>query len=86
MNLPTSNSEEESQKASERRFEGLLETALQSYIKKKKYVFQRTMVESISNKKTVMVLGSLSTGKSCVLNRLSGVDLEEVEEPFPSNM
>ena len=27
--------------------------------------------------KSVMVLGTLGVGKSCVLNKLSGVDLEE---------
>ena len=50
-------------------------------IKKKNYKLQtknqRTMVEANPNKKTVMVLGSLGTGKSCVMNRLSGVNLEE---------
>ena len=45
------------------------------------------MVEANPNKKTVMVLGSLGTGKSCVLNRLSGIDLDECEEePFESMM
>ena len=65
--------------------------------KKKKNYSQRTMVEAnptptttpVPNKKTVMVLGSLGTGKSCVMNRLSlsGANSEEVkEEPFPSVM
>ena len=44
------------------------------------------MVEA--NRRSVMVLGSLGTGKSSLLNVLSGVDLEDenVEEPFESMM
>ena len=45
------------------------------------------MVEAAgANKRTVMVLGSLGTGKSCLLNRLSGVDVENEDEPFRSEM
>ena len=39
------------------------------------------MVEA--NKRSVMVLGSLGTGKSHFMNTLSGEDLE-VNEPFES--
>ena len=42
------------------------------------------MVEA--DKKTVMVLGTLGTGKSCLLNTLSGVDLDAEAEPFLSVM
>ena len=37
------------------------------------------------DKRSVMVLGSLGTGKSTFLNCLSGVDLAE-DEPFESAM
>ena len=44
---------------------------------------QKTMVTA--NKRSVMVLGSLGTGKSTFLNTLSGEDLAE-DEPFESAM
>ena len=37
-----------------------------------------------ANKRSVMVLGSLGTGKSSFLNTLSGIDLEVDDEPFES--
>ena len=42
------------------------------------------MVDAI--KRSVMVLGTLGTGKSHLLNTLSGVNLEQDDEPFESRM
>ena len=45
------------------------------------------MVEAAGpNKRSVMVLGSLGTGKSHLLNTLSGEDFEVGDEPFTSAM
>ena len=53
-------------------------------IKKNKTNYkQRKMVQA--NKRTVMVLGSIGSGKSSFLNTLSGVDLDEYD-PFRTEM